>query len=282
MAELKRVDASHVEDVHSLLLEFRNPRVTEDQWRSLFENRWSRDEGYAGYALTDQAKVVGFLGYLFSEREIRGRSERFCNLTSWIVKPEYRSESLKLVFPASKLREHTVTNLTPRPEVSTILARLGFQELESGVRVLPPFSLRRSERCRVILDKAEIERSLAGPEARLFRDHQSAACGHLLLQDGVELCYLIHTKRQYRGIRFTHVQHVSRPDVLARNVDSVRGKLARVNGTPVTMIDRRFLRAETLPGSFAKSYPAPMMFRSSTVQREDIDNLYSELVLLRV
>ena len=129
MPELKRVDASCFEDVHALLLQFRNPRVTEDQWRSLFAPRWNQDEGYAGYALTDRGRVVGFLGYLFSSREIQGRPTRFCNLSSWIVEPEYRSDSLKLLMPALKLREHTVTNLTPRPSVAKILEKVGFHYL---------------------------------------------------------------------------------------------------------------------------------------------------------
>jgi len=282
MPELKRVDASCFEDVHALLLQFRNPRVTEDQWRSLFAPRWNQDEGYAGYALTDRGRVVGFLGYLFSSREIQGRPTRFCNLSSWIVEPEYRSDSLKLLMPALKLREHTVTNLTPRPSVAKILEKVGFRELETGVRVVLPVPWVGGRNCDVTTDREEIAKSLGRREAVLFRDHADLPCGHVLLRDSGRSCYLVHTKRRYRGIDFTHVHHVSDPDLLAGNVGSVRGILSRLNGTPVTMIDRRFLGTTAIPWSFSKDYPAPLLYRSESVPREAIDNLYSELVLLRV
>ena len=282
MPELKRVDASMFEDVHALLLEFENPRVTEDQWRSLFVPRWNADEGYAGYALTDGGRVVGFLGYVFSSREIEGRAERFCNLSSWIVKPEHRADSLKLLLPALKLREHTVTNLTPRPSVAVILEKLGFRRLETGVRVVPPLPFGPGRGCEVTTDRREIAGALRGREAVLFRDHADLPCGHVLMREADASCYLVHTKRRYRGIGFTHVHHLSDPEVFARNVGSVRGLLARVNGTPVTMVDRRFLGTTTVPGSFSKDYPAPLLYRSETVPATAIDNLYSELVLLRV
>jgi hypothetical protein len=282
MPELKRVDASCFEDVHALLLRFRNPRVTVEQWRSLLAPRWNADEGYAGYALTDGGRVVGFLGYVFSSREIAGRAQRFCNLSSWIVEPEHRADSLKLLLPALKLREHTVTNLTPRPTVAVILEKLGFQKLETGVRVVPPVPFGGGGDCEVTTDRQEIAKWLTGREAVLFRDHAELPCGHVLLREASASCYLVHTKRQYRGIGFTHVHHVSDAEVLARNIGRVRGLLARLNGTPVTMIDRRFLGATRVPWSFSKDYPAPLLYRSESVPAEAIDNLYSELVLLRV
>jgi len=52
---------------------------------------------------------------LYSERLVEGRLERFCNLTSWCVLPDYRSRSISLL--TALLRQHGYHFAVLEPEV---------------------------------------------------------------------------------------------------------------------------------------------------------------------
>src|SRR5512145_1520818 len=101
------------EDVVPLLEEFPGQRLPREAWyRMLFEPPWPTPDDRRGYVLRDDGRVVGFLGTISCTREIRGRRERFCNLSSWIVRDSHRGASLQLVLPVLADREQTIVNLT--------------------------------------------------------------------------------------------------------------------------------------------------------------------------
>jgi hypothetical protein len=60
--------------------------------------------------LRDGQRVVGTPLALYSERLVAGRVERFCNLTSWCVLPDYGSRSISLL---TALLRQDFTVLTP-------------------------------------------------------------------------------------------------------------------------------------------------------------------------
>ena len=63
--------------------------------------------------LRDGQRVVGTLLALYSERLVEGRLERFCNLTSWCVLPDYRSRSISLLTALLRQHGYHFTVLTP-------------------------------------------------------------------------------------------------------------------------------------------------------------------------
>lgn len=102
------------ERVYPLLQDFGISRITKDHWRRLFTRNWDSPEDYCGYLLDQDGEVKGFLGLLFSERTINGRLEKFCNMTSWMVKQESRGHSLQLFLEALKLKDCTFQTSRPR------------------------------------------------------------------------------------------------------------------------------------------------------------------------
>jgi len=63
--------------------------------------------------LRDGQRVVGTLLALYSERLVEGRLERFCNLTSRCVLPDYRSRSISLLTALLRQHGYHFTALTP-------------------------------------------------------------------------------------------------------------------------------------------------------------------------
>lgn len=64
------------EEIHQLLLDFNNSDITKDDWRNLFSHSWKGDDDQYGYVLVDGGKIVGFLGTIFSEREVDGTDRK--------------------------------------------------------------------------------------------------------------------------------------------------------------------------------------------------------------
>ena len=128
MPRIKKVYPEDFDLIYPLLLGYNNQRITKEDWRQLFVNHWDNDEQYLGLALVDQDEYIGFIGLLFSKRIIDDKEYKFCNINNWIVKEQYRSQSLLQLLHVLKLKDYTFTNLTPIPEIIPIFKKLGFRE----------------------------------------------------------------------------------------------------------------------------------------------------------
>jgi hypothetical protein len=226
---------------------------------------------------------VGFFGTIWSEREIGGRRERLCNLTSWITLPEYRNHSLLLLKAILALGDCTITCHSPAPHLYPIYKKFGFHDLETNLRIVLPWpSLppRMGFGGRVFTDPAKIGPRLDEGERRILEAHRVPGCGHLLIESRGGSCYLVFTRTRGRRRYFSHLHYVGNPPVLVRFLDRLKLHLFTVNRTPLIMLDARLAAGLDLPGSRVVPLGVPHVFRSGSLAPAQIDNLYSELILL--
>jgi len=131
------------EDIDSIVLllndSFSSPR---QEWRRLFEYPGVEHQPNLGFILEFQNQVVGFLGAIYSERLVEGRVERFCNLSSWCIMPEFRASSVMLLTAALTQRGYTFTTLTPSQVATQVVKAFGFQALESSKLLCGPWCYR--------------------------------------------------------------------------------------------------------------------------------------------
>lgn len=266
------------------LLATLNAQVPRQSWRRLFEDHWRSPEDYCGYILVHQEKVVGFLGLIFSTRPVKGRQHKFCNVTSWVVEPEHRNKSLYLFFPLLKLRDYTITNLTASENVARISRDTGFQELDDYMRVLPPLpglsGLLPGKKCRVVFDPGVIAAYLQGDELTIFRDHAPFECSHLLLLSETGRCYVILSRIVKKGVPLAFVQYIGDRQMFLEHLHQVKLRICLKMKAAALVIDERFL-----PGRLSWSFrikPARHRLYKSPLPPEEIDNLYSELILLNI
>ena len=287
MAVVEKVTPAMFDDVYPLLSELDSAQPRE-KWRKIFDYRWEADEGYVGYALVDDRKVVGFNGAIFSRRIIDGRDARFCNLTSWIVKEQYRTESLRLVFPVLKLKGYTITNLTMNDRAWEVTRRLGFKNLDTNVRILflvPGLSATRKEEAPVIVsDKSKIAEILDPVNLKIFLDHSHYNCGHLVIQDKYGYSYVIYTRKRYRkyncDIPYAQILYISDRSAFLRRINKVKSYFLKSRKYFFLAVDERLIGNATIPYSKAYQLKIPRMYKSDVLSREQVDNLYSELVVL--
>jgi len=283
MIRVEPATAATFADVAPLLEHFDNPKITREQWRSLFDYPWSCAESSRGFVLWDDDRCVGFLGTIWSEREIGGRRESLCNLTSWITLPEYRNHSLLLLKAVLALRDCTITCHSPAPHLYPIYKKFGFGDLETHLRIILPWpSLppRLGIGAHLYSDPARITPRLDQPERRILEAHLVPGCGHLLIETRHGSCYLVFTRTRGRRRYFSHFHYIGAPSIFVRFLDRVKLHLLAVNRTLLIMLDSRLAAGLDLPHSRLAPLGVPHVFRSSSLSPGQIDNLYSELILL--
>jgi hypothetical protein len=282
MVVVKQVNLSLFPQFYPLLKEL-NPQLSEAEWYRVFDHHWHQEEKFCGYGLFDEEEIVGFLGLIFSQRIINGRREDFCNLSSWIVRKPYRGHSISLMLSLRKLKNCTITDLSPTEGVVAIFKKLGFQKLDRQIEILPNIfsSIGSQQKLTITTDISVIQSRLTSAEQKLLQDHQSySRCHHLLAEAEGQTCYLIFTLVKNAKVPYSYIQYLGNPKLFARYSLGLRRAIAKVSQTFLVLVDTRLLQGAKLPLRFNLPIEICRLYKSSTVKPEEIDNLYSELIML--
>ena len=289
MTTLEKLRDSMFPDIYNSFFREDDPSSSKEDWKNLFNYMWKREEDSTGYVLVDQSDIVGVLGMIFSKRIIDEKEYKFCNLHNWQVKEKYRGRSLLLMKPVLNLNDYTVTDFTPTGRVCTISKKLGFKELDSTLRIFFPKylsnNISRSNEFQIITDEETIKAALKNEHLRIFCDHQSYGCAHMLVRSKAnqnDYCYIVYTSVS-RYIRpYCYIHYLSNTNLFERAYKLICSRLSRLNNCSFTVIDNRLLSNKRFPLSFKFPFQNRQLFLSSSVQAKNIDTLYSEVVFLKL
>jgi acetoacetyl-CoA synthetase len=272
---------------------FARSRITAAGWRVLFGNNWLKERPDLGYVLMVGERIVGFLGTVYAMREINGKSGLVCNLSSWYVLPEYRGWGMALLAAAMRDRSITYTALTPGPVTWQVLENLGFTRLDTRKLFFPPGAHVDSllgPRPRIDLNPDTIRRSLNEAQRRIHDDHVRYDCLQLAARDAKGHLYLVVKRRVVERdtlfrlfsvrarIPVSEVIYCSAPEFLARHLERIKLAVLWRQRTLGLVVDERLFRV--LPrGLPIKEHT---LYRSPLFASDDMDRLYSELVLLPI
>lgn len=272
------------EDIYREFLVDDDPELTYDDWRRLFAGDAETGSHGLGYALVDGSTLGGILGMLFSRRCIQGQVKHFCNLHTWMVKPEFRGHSLLLMRPALRLSDHTVTDFTPTEPVRRISRRLGFQPLNADLRVLFPFGGQPSKHPQLefLADQAQLPARLTAEETQLLRDHCAPDLTSLLVSDGRRQCYLIYTRVTRWQVAYCHIHYLSDPQTFAAFHLPIRKYILQTERVRFLVLNDRQVSNWKLPNSCRFPLTNGHLVRTTMTAPEQIDSLYSDLALLRL
>jgi hypothetical protein len=284
--EVREVGSDDFEAIYPLLLEFKNGRMSRDDWREMvFAYRWT-SEPLRGFALFAHGRPVGFMGTIFSERPVLGRSERFCNASCWIVRPEYRNASILLLKPLLALRDCTIVNLTPTQRSYDVFAKLGFVPLESEQLLLPPMGspaqIGRALGGSFTLAPDDLRRELGSVERRIYDDlSPSPRTRHILLRGNGRRCYIVATLQRHKRVRFAALQYIGDLDFFWETRPLAHAAVLRAMGAVGIAIDRRFAEGRATGPAIRRQ--TRRLYRPTRPQITPlmIDGLYSELMTLQ-
>jgi hypothetical protein len=238
---------------------------------------WEAMSPNHGFMLRDDHRVVGALLALYSERLVDGRPERFCNMGSWCVLPEYRSRSLSLLKALLAQDGYHFTVLTADIGPQEILAWSGFRYLDTSAALIPnlPWPAAPSG-TRISGDPDVIDATLAGSARTLYRDHATAlAARHLVLTRGGQSCYVMYRESRFKDKPVALVLHASNPELFHRALRPLTSHLLVRRRLVATLAELAIIDHKP-PLSFSVTN-WPKMYRSDTLQPGQVDYLYSEL-----
>jgi hypothetical protein len=287
MFEIQEVLENDFDATYPLLLTFNNQDISRDRWRRLFTRNWEKHDKPLGYKLVAGSSVVGFVSLIFSERNIRNNRELFCNISSYIVDPDYRKYSIELLYPLLELKKCTCTSFTPSPTAYEILVNLfSFTVLEEEEIVLPitPSHSVRNSSSRIIEYHQDLQgmfiKNLLDSEKTIFSDHLRFDCRHLLIETKDNLIYAIFKLVKYKRIPLAKLYYLSNQKLFMTVVKSIRYRLCRVLGVLGIIIDSRFYSNTDMMLSKKYRLKTPMLCKTENLEPGDIDYLYSEYFLL--
>lgn len=258
-----------------------NRRVSEPAWAGVITADWSGIAPNHGFFLSSNGVVVGACLAIYSTRSVEGTTERICNLGALCVDPDYRVHVLRLLRAILKQQGYTFTDLSPSGNVVALNERLGFQHLDTTTALVPNVPVPRFGRgVRVVSDGDKIEASLDGVPLRIFRDHRAAAAAkHALLVAEGEQCYVMYRRTSRKRLPlFAAILYVSDREAFSRLSGGLFPHLLR-HGAVATLAELRIVGAKP-PRSRLLQHSRPKMFKSTRLNAESIDYLYSELTSL--
>ena len=267
--------------------------IAADGWRPLCTTNWGADNPTRGFVLTDGGSIVGYLGTLYSQREINGKTGIVCNYSSYYVAPAYRGRGLAQTLVAASARDERITYIshTPAPPTRRALESLGFAILDRGVLLFPPgLNAETLWQSRVAIDVNDrtVRASLGQAERRIYDDHASYDCLHMTARDAGGTAYLVVKRRLVKRrvrrlawtakVPFSQIMYCSAPDVLARNLERIKLAIMWQQKTFGIAMNERFL--PKAPRAIRQE--AIAQYRSPVFTPNELDLLYSEFVLLDI
>lgn len=304
MATIRKAVPADFPKVYPLLCEFNNPMISKEMWERLFRHDWERDQDFVGYILEENDIVVGYVGMLLSKRNISGKQHNFCNLTSWIVKKEFRKRSIDLVMPILDSDEFIFTDFSATRDAYRFFKSFGYNELANKYHVITknilPFPL--FKKSRIELNPDIINTRLNESSSKIVKDHLSYGCNVVLIEENGEQSLMVLKKRllkplllhantyyQFcdkafyklfgrslvtRQVPFLEVLYVENKALLPAFLKHVSQMCRTFNARGIVIPDN-FIQMERA----AFEYDQPRLYKGS-LGVQDIDSLYSEIILL--
>ena len=124
---LRKVEHSDLERIQSLFKAVYGKAADKG-----FQLAFTTHNDLLGYCLEESKKgdLVGYFGCFTNQRVYADRPIKYYNTHSWIVKEQYRNQSLKLLMPYLKLKDGIITNFSANGKVAQVLEKLKFDKQE--------------------------------------------------------------------------------------------------------------------------------------------------------
>jgi len=279
-AKVRPAVASDIETVCRLLHEQMNRRLLPERWRRITSYGWLEHKPDFGRVVDDGGRIVGFVGSVYADREIRGRRERVVSMSSWYLDKAYRGQGLgfELMGSATADESMTYTMITVSPRNLAMLPKLGYRILDHDRHVWSA-SGRPAAGLEIEQDVARILARVDPTQRRMLRDHALLPVRPIFISAAGGSCLAVFSvKKKGEDVTYFDAMHLSDPEFFAAHAQAIADTLLPP-GKAVLAVDRRLLAGHKADG-IVESIPVARYYKSQRLAPSEVDNLYSELLLL--
>lgn len=130
-----------------------------------------------GYLLEHANRPVGVLLLIYSMAPTQAGWTPRCNVSSWYVRPEFRSFATLLVKRSISERATTYINISPAPHTWAILEAQGYVRYVDGLYVsLPMLSAASPDQARIVAVESEVNDFGDQYDREILRMHAQFGC----------------------------------------------------------------------------------------------------------
>jgi len=298
--KVREATAVDFDDIYKLLKRLNDTSLSRSDWQRITKVDFDTKENHYGYVLESDTELLGFLGTIFSQRQVGGQELNFCNIHSWIVDPKAKTGGMALLLKVLRLKTHIITNFTASEGPYKIFKSLKFKEVEyKNYKLLPLQSNKAMAKVTVqnVTDD-NAEKLLDQQEQKLYKAHRHFDNVQFLCVSNQESRSFVITKRKVyvpgainkipilksylrRKMFLAEIHYISNPDVFIAGFSNTRTAIhicKALGSLGIIMANRYLPVAHTLT---KKLYPSkrPYFYRHADNDHL-IDTLYSELFVL--
>jgi hypothetical protein len=270
------IEDADLPEVAAFLARHFGAKRSLEQWRRAITSTWCPEADH-GYLLRAADGRIGGVIVLFrAHRWIGGAWRRTCGLSSWLVLPEFRDDSIQLLVHATRDNDFVYVNFTPAPRTVRIFERLGFHRIDTTEWVVANVPLPWAP---ALSNRAAIAAHLTGTACDVLSAHAAyPRLHHVGLSDeNGDFCHVAFVRARFHLVLAARVIYSNDWALFGRVLKSFRRVALLRFGLPLTMVEQRRLAGRP---AFAVAQTAQQLalFRGTDVVAGAIDGLYSELV----
>jgi GNAT superfamily N-acetyltransferase len=278
-AVIRPADAGDIEAVCALLHEKMNAKIAVERWRRLMTYEWLADKPDLGRVVEAGGKILGYVGMVYADRDMGGRSERIVNICAWYLDKSLRGAGLGTRMMADATADPAMSYdiMTSSKNTLGILDAVGYRVLDDHRYVW-----RKDDAAAglTILDDPAAIRAEVGPgEARLLDDMAGLPVTPMLIEeDGAQALLFFSVKQKRADVTWFDLLHTSDRAVFAAQAQALANAILP-NSPAVLAADCRFVDGST-KGAERQVLPVPRFYKTEHLAPHEIDHLYTELQLL--
>ena len=139
-----------------------------------------------GYIMRNKKNdIVGFVGTIFSIRNIGHKEKVYCNIHTWIVDEAFRLNSFLLIAELVK-KNFTLTAFTPVKTLVGLLEKFGFVKMNMHYRVIflsNLFNFFKKRNYKIEKNSLSIENLLSEKDLTIFKNYIHFPCEKFMIID---------------------------------------------------------------------------------------------------
>ena len=250
-----------------------------DGWRRLLDGRWGGPDDSFAVTARDDGRLVGVLGLVTARRPGPSGMQVTANMTSWYLLKPYRSGGVggRMIRHAAADPSVTVTNFSSSARAVGAVERAGLARLDSERLMFRPRPSRSP--LTVHADPLALGDAIPGRDRKVLSDHAGLNLSTVAVETPDGICVLVLSAKHKHDDYVTHdVFHIGDREIFARHARAIADALLPPQEA-VMAVDRRFLPGNADADEVVQS-PVPRFYTPGRMPAEDVDAMYSEIVLL--
>jgi hypothetical protein len=209
-----------------------------------------------GYLLEADRAVVGAIITIFSRIEDGAHRRTRCSVSSWFVKPGFRSYASLLVSKALSRKDVTYLNMTPAPHTLPIVQAQGYARYNEGVFVAVPALQTSAARVRIVSAQEHCPPQESHSfERGLLSEHAKFGCTSFWCETDGGSVPFVFRRRRLKGVPgFAQLVYCREVEDFVRFAGPI-GRFLLSFGCPLVLVDAN----GPIPGLAGKYLPARML-----------------------